>query len=95
MIAYCVHDEKSQDDIIVIPDRACAVRVNTERLKGFISPDPVFAQWSGDTCVEVSPDKFGTVVATRDDGGDVCVMKPELWAQTMERYLGAIKPGQK
>ena len=95
MIAYCVHDEKSQDDVIVIPEMSCAVRVDTERLEGFISPDPVFAQWSGDSCVEVSPETFGTVVATRDDGGDVCVLEPDLWAKTMERYLGAIKPGQK
>jgi hypothetical protein len=31
---------------------------------------------------------FGTVVATRDDGGDVCVIDHELWKERMEHYLG-------
>jgi hypothetical protein len=93
MIAYCVHDEKKLCDLIVLPNMACAVPVNTENMQKFISPAPVFAEWSGDSCVDLSPEAFGTVMATRDEDGDVCVLKPELWEKAMEKYLGVIKPG--
>ena len=88
MIAYYVHDEKKENDIIVIPDRECSIPVDRQRLEAFISVDPVFASWSGDVCGLVSPEDFGVVIATRDDGGDVCVIDHKLWRERMEHYLG-------
>lgn len=88
MIAYYVHDEKKENDVIVIPDRECTIPVDKERMEAFISVDPVFASWSGDACGVVSADDFGIVIATRDDGGDVCVVNHELWRERMEHYLG-------
>jgi hypothetical protein len=88
MIAYFVHDSKKERDLIVLPDRGCSVEVNPQWMETFISVDPVFASWSGDSCSEFAPEDFGTVVATRDDGGDVCVMDHELWKERMEYYLG-------
>jgi len=89
MIAYYVHDEKKENDVIVLPDRECSIPVDAERMEAFISVDPNFAGWSGDTCAAVSPEDFGVVIATRDDGGDVCVVHHELWRERMEYYLGA------
>jgi hypothetical protein len=89
MIAYFVHDEKKENDIIVIPDRECSIAVDRQRLEAFISVDPVFASWSADACGVVSPEDFGVVIATRDDGGDVCVIHNELWRRRMDYYLGA------
>ena len=89
MIAYFVHDSKKENDIIVLPDRECAVPVDRVRLEAFISVDPMFAGWSGDACGLVSPEDFGTVVATRDDDGDVCVVDQDLWRERMEHYLGS------
>lgn len=43
MIAYYVHDDKKENDVIVIPNRECAVPVDRERLEAFISVDPLFA----------------------------------------------------
>jgi len=88
MIAYFVHDRKKAKDLIVLPDRGCSAEVTPQRMEAFISVDPVFASWSGDSCGEFAPEDFGTVVATRDDGGDVCVIDGGLWRQRMEHYLG-------
>ena len=89
MIAYYVYDEKKEHDVIVLPDRECSVPVDAERMEAFISVDPNFAGWSGDTCGVVSPEDFGVVIATRDDGGDVCVVNHEFWRERMQYYLGA------
>jgi hypothetical protein len=89
MIAYYVHDGKKENDVIVIPDRECAVPVDRERLEAFISVDPVFASWSGNACGVVSAEDFGAVIATRDDNGDVCVIDQERWRKRMEYYLGS------
>ncbi len=88
MIAYFVRDLKKERDLIVLPDRGCSVEVTTQRMESFISVDPVFASWSGDSCGEFAPEDFGTVVASRDDGGDVCVADHELWRERMAHYLG-------
>jgi hypothetical protein len=88
MIAYFVHDRKKKRDLIVLPDRACSVEVTPQYMESFISVDPVFAGWSGDSCSDFAPEDFGTVVATRDDGGDVCVMDHDLWKERMAFYLG-------
>ena len=89
MIAYYVHDDKKENDVIVIPNRECAVPVDRERLEAFISVDPVFASWPGNACGVVSTEDFGVVIATRDDNGDVCVIDPERWRERMEYYLGS------
>ena len=89
MIAYYVHNEKKENDVIVIPDRECTIPVDKKRMAAFISVDPVFASWSGDACGVVSAEDFGIVIATRDDGGDVCVINHGLWRERMEFYLGA------
>lgn len=88
MIAYFVRDSKNEKDLIVIPDKGCSVEVTPQHMETFISVDPLFAGWTGDSCEDVAPEDFGTVVATRDDGGDVCVMDHELWKERMAYYLG-------
>jgi hypothetical protein len=88
MIAYYVHDDKKENDVIIIPSRECAVPVDRARLEAFISVDPVFASWPGSACGLISPEDFGVVIATRDDDGDVCVIDQDKWRERMEYYLG-------
>ena len=87
MLAYFVHDPKKNEDVIVIPDMHCSVRVDPERFENFISAKPNFAQWSGDAC-ELPPENFGKVVATRDERGDVCVLDDDLWRGRVDCYSG-------
>ena len=89
MIAYYVHDNKKKNDVIVLPDPGCTVTVDRQRMEAFISVNPNFADWSGEACSDLSPEDFGTVVATRDDSGDVCVANHELWRERMDHYLGS------
>ena len=89
MIAYYVHDNKKKNDVIVLPDPGCTVTVDRQRMESFISVNPNFADWSGEACSDLSPEDFGTVVATRDDSGDVCVANHELWRERMDHYLGS------
>jgi hypothetical protein len=89
MIAYYVHDSKKEIDLIVLPDMGCSVAVDAGRLEAFISVKPDFASWSGDACGELSPENFGTIVASRNEGGDVCVVNHDLWRRRMTHYLGA------
>ena len=89
MIAYYVHDSKKEIDLIVMPDMGCSVAVDAGRLEAFISVKPDFASWSGDACGELSPENFGTIVASRNEGGDVCVVNHDLWRRRMTHYLGA------
>ena len=89
MIAYYVHDKKKDNDLIVLPEMGCSVAVDAARMEAFISIKPEFASWTGDACGELSPEDFGTIVATRDDLGDVCVLNHDLWRRRMEHYLGA------
>ncbi len=89
MIAYYVHDNKKKNDVIVLPDLGCTVTVDRQRMEAFISVNPNFADWSGEACSDLSPEDFGTVVATRDDSGDVCVANHELWRERMDHYLGS------
>ena len=42
MLAYFVHDPKKNEDVIVIPDMHCSVRVDPERFENFISAKPNF-----------------------------------------------------
>jgi len=86
MIAYYVHDKKKTDDLIIVPEMGCAITVTQETFEKFIGVNPVFAEWSGDSCGLVEPEDFGTVVATREEGGDVCILKEELWRERMAHY---------
>lgn len=89
MIAYYVHDSKKEIDLIVLPDMGCSVAVDAGRLEAFISVKPDFASWSGDACGELTPEDFGAIVASRNEGGDVCVVNHDLWRRRMTHYLGA------
>jgi hypothetical protein len=88
MIAYYVHDDKKEEDLIVLPELGCTVSVTRQCMEDFISVNPDFAKWSGNSCDDLSPEDFGTVVATREDRGDVCVINHDLWRQRMTYYLG-------
>lgn len=91
MIAYYVYDEKKEDDTIVLPDMGCSVSVTADIFEKFISVEPDFTEWSGDACGDVSPEDFGTVIATREDVGDVCVTHDELWRKRMFFYMNKPK----
>lgn len=41
----------------------------------------------------MAPEDFGLVIATREERGDVCVLKMDLWQERMAHYLGKVKPG--
>jgi hypothetical protein len=88
MIAYFVHDSKNETDLIVLPDMGCSVAVDAGRMEAFISVNPDFASWSGEACGLLSPEDFGIIVASRDEGGDVCVVNHDLWRRRMAHYLG-------
>jgi hypothetical protein len=88
MIAYFVHNSNDNSDTILLSEMGCSVSVDAERMQAFISVRPVFAKWSGNACRDVSPEDFGIVIATREEDGDVCVLKPEIWKERMEYYLG-------
>ena len=87
MIAYFVHNPTTQTDVIVMPDMACAVAVDRKMIEAFISPAPVFAEWSGDACANVSPEDFGSVAATRDEQGDICVIDEDLWRKRLDSHM--------
>ena len=88
MIAYFVHNKQEQGDTIVIPDIGCRVPVDAERLEAFIAVRPDFKEWSGDACGHSVAEDFGTILATRDDCGDVSVVDEKLWRERMGHYLG-------
>jgi hypothetical protein len=88
MIAYFVHNKKEQVDVIVIPDLGCRVPVDAERLQAFIAVSPDFKKWSGDACGHMAAQDFGSILATRDDCGDVNVVDEKLWRERMTHYLG-------
>ena len=87
MIAYFVHNPQSGIDTIVLPEMSCAVAVDREKFEAFISPRPLFAKWSGDACTHVAPEGFGTVAATRDEDGDVCIVDDNLWRKRMDYHM--------
>ena len=88
MIAYFVHNNSDLTDTIVLPDLGCSVPVDENRFKDFISVTPTFSQWSGDACGLLTPEDYGTIVATRDECGDVNVVKDNLWHDRLNHYLG-------
>jgi hypothetical protein len=88
MIAHFVHDRKKARDTIYLPDLGCFIPVDNNAMKRFISIKPDFANWTGQACTLVNPEEFGTVVATRDDQGDVCIVRQDLWRERMFANLG-------
>jgi hypothetical protein len=88
MIAYFVHDPRKASDTIYLPDLGCFVPVDKAAMERFISVEPDFANWTGQACTLVTPEEFGTVVASRDDRGDVCIVRQDLWRERMLAYLG-------
>ena len=88
MIAYFVHDSRKASDIIYLPDMDCFIPVDATVMERFIAVKPDFASWRGQACSFVEPEEFGTVIATRDDEGDVRVTHPPLWRERMLAYLG-------
>jgi hypothetical protein len=89
MIAYFVHDKKEHADTIVLPDLGCSVAVDETRLTDFISVNPTFKEWTGDACGLLTPEDYGTIVATRDDCGDVNVIKETLWHERLAYHFGS------
>ena len=87
MLAYFVHDPKKKQDTVYLPDRGCFVPVDKTAMDRFIAVKPDFAAWEGMRCATVAPEEFGTVVATRDDAGDVCIVRQDLWRERMMAHL--------
>ena len=88
MIAYFVHQKRKGRDTIYLPVMGCFVAVDQAAMERFISVKPDFANWTGQACAFVKPEEFGAVVATRDDQGDVCIVKQDLWRERMFANLG-------
>ncbi len=88
MIAYYVHNSKTNKDRVVLPDMDCSVEMDGKLMETFIAVEPDFKSWAGDACGEMAPEEFGTVVATREEGADVCILKPDLWRQRMAFHMG-------
>jgi hypothetical protein len=88
MVAYFVHDKQKASDTIYLPDLGCFVPVDKAAMERFISVEPDFANWNGQACTVVTPEEFGTVVASRDDRGDVCIVRQDLWRERMFANLG-------
>lgn len=88
MIGYFVHNKKDQTDTLVFPELGCSMPADEAGLKNFISVNPNFKELSGDACGPRQPKDYGTIVATRDEGGDVSVVKKALWQERLNHYLG-------
>jgi hypothetical protein len=88
MMAYFVHDTDSGEDRIILPEASCSVKVDADRFEAFIGPDPAFGDWAGESCSQPKPEDFGTVVATRVEKGDVCIVDAPLWNDCLARYAG-------
>jgi hypothetical protein len=89
MIAYLVHNKKEKTDTIVLPEIGCSMPADEAGLKNFISVNPNFKELSGDACGQRKPEDYGTIVATRDECGDVNVVKKALWQERLNHHLGS------
>ncbi|MCU0561583.1 MAG: hypothetical protein MUD16_15495 [Desulfobacterales bacterium] len=88
MIAYFLHNPRKNMDTVYLPDRCCFLAADRAVMERFIAVKPDFARWPGQACAAVEPEEFGTVVATRDDQGDVCIVNHDLWRERMLALLG-------
>jgi hypothetical protein len=95
MMAYLVTNRQDRQDTIVLPELGCRVAVDRDRMQAFISVNPEFGSWSGDSCEGMAPEDFGVIIANRDDCGDVRIFKEDLWREKIEYYLGRIPPADK
>lgn len=91
MIAYFVHEASTGVDTLVVPEMGCSAVVDGKRFRSFISPRPDFALLLGgsDACSAPDPERFGTVLATRQEGGDICVLAPALWQARMDYHFSS------
>lgn len=89
MIAYFVYNAREDRDVVVIPESGCAVEVDDAVMERFIAPVPDFARMTGESCAAAVPEDFGKVVATREDGGDVCILDAAMWQRRMAQYMGS------
>lgn len=88
MKAFYVHDSRKALDHIVIPERDILVPVDRPAMEEFIAVSPKFDQMTGSSLNGLDPRKFGAVIATRDDQGDVCIEDTIAWHERMQTYLG-------
>ncbi len=89
MIAYFVYNPRKNMDTVYLPDRGCFIAADKAAMERFIAVKPDFPGWMGQACAVVEPEEFGTVIATRDDQGDVCIHQEELWRERMLFHLGS------
>jgi hypothetical protein len=87
MIAYFVHDKKKKQDSIVLPETGCRVLVTPEHFEKFIAVKSQFHEWTGEACSDLAPEQFGTIVASRHEGGDVCIFHDDIWRERMFFYM--------
>lgn len=88
MIAYFVHDEKKQSDLLIVPATDTMVPIDRVLLETFISVAPDFSSIAGQRLNGLPPESFGRIVASRDSDGDVCILAESLWRQCMASHLG-------
>ena len=88
MQVYYVYDEKKDADLVVIPEKNCMVPVDRTLMESFISVKPDFSQLQGQDLNGLPPDAMGTVLASRNEDGDVCVVEMPLWHERMSVFLG-------
>ena len=88
MQVYYVYDEKKDDDFMVIPEKDCLLPVDRNLMETFISVKPDFSKLEGQDLKGLPPATMGTVVASRNEDGDVCVVDMPLWHQRMAALLG-------
>lgn len=88
MIAFFIHDEKKQLDLLVLPETDTIAPVNREILEAFIAVAPDFSEISGQRLNGLPPESFGQIVASRKSDGDVCILAEPLWHQRMASHLG-------
>jgi hypothetical protein len=88
MKAYYVHDSRKALDHIVIPERDIIVPVGRLVMEEFIGVSPEFSRMTGSSLNGLEPQHFGTVIATRDDQGDVCIENTAMWQERMQNHLG-------
>ena len=91
MIAYYVHDEKKENDTIVIPEMGCSIAVTADVLEKFISVNPDFSEWTGDACGHLAPEDFGIVIANDDASALHVNDHNDKWAARMLFYMNSQK----
>lgn len=89
MKAYYVHNRQTGRDCIAIPENDRKITVDRDAMQTFIGVRPDFSDLTSEALNGCPPESLGTVIATRDDQGDVCVVDVVLWQQQMAAHLVA------